>query len=857
MEDINSKTYDKAALKPMMKQFVDMKEKYPEHILFFRCGAFYEFYFEDAPIVAKELSMILTRKTNTPGTTCGFTHGKLDENVAEMVGKGYKVAICEEFSEKDRGELGIVVREVVRVVTPGTVLSNDKDKNNIFIANIEIEKENSFIISYGDVSTGELFLVRVEGGFEDVVSELRNLAIVEIVLPTDMPTLMVQTLETEVGCALSYEDDCSFNDEYKGLFTHTPTNQCEYISIARLLHYITNTQHIELKHLQAIQFIDRLDYMQLDHNSQMNLDIFENAKTRDKKKSLFGVLDKTTTSMGSRRLKQWIDKPLVDKKMIQSRLDSVEELLSNYFVRKQVIEYMKEVCDLEKVVGRIAFKTVNARDLVQLRTTLEYIPSILGEVKVFDQSYIKEMFKDTPNFQELYELLDTSITKEEIRNVPHSLKEGNLIQDGYNELLDTYRTTLATSETWLKEYEVRERDATGIARLKVNTNSKDGPNYFIEVPKKQIHLVPKDRYESGPSYTNHVRYTTEELRLKQLSITVAHNGMRELEYELFKEIREKVQEAIPFIQQLAKSLSELDVLLAFSEISEEYSYVKPIINEKRVAKIQGGRHPMIERFLGVTPYVKNDAYMNDSDRIMLLLTGPNMSGKSTYMRQTAAIAIMCQIGCFVPADYVEIPIYDKIFTRIGASDDIVSGKSTFMVEMTETQVALKHATPNSLILLDEIGRGTSTYDGVSLAQAIIEYVHGYINCHTLFSTHYHELAHLEQTLSGIQNIRVKVEEEDDEIVFLHQIEDGAAGKSYGIHIAKLSGIPKEITNRAKELLAQVEDNDKFFQIGTEGRVLSSVEQSILDEIEKLNLYDITPLAAMNLISEMKKKIANK
>lgn len=841
---------------PGMRQFLDIKRDYEDYILFFRMGDFYEFFFDDAIVVSRELEMTLTSRSGSKDEKipmCGFPHKAGDIYVDILVNKGYKIAMCEQVEDPKLAK-GVVKREVVQLITPGTIMQGKtlEAKYNNYIATINEINDNKFGLSYCDLSTGESFITLLLGSFKDVLSELSSLEIKEVVIDKELDVSNVELLVNVLGCIISYESDKEIPKELESTVDEIKDNDL-LNTFGRLLNYLVKTQKRSLGHLQKVEYYEINKFMNIDIHSKRNLELFETNRSQDKNGSLLRVLDDTVTAMGGRRLKQWLERPLLSKFEIENRQSMVETLMDNYFERNEIKEILRDVYDLERLSGRVSFGNVNAKDLIQLKKSLKNIPNLIDIVFNLENKNLKRKFTDIDTCEDLYELLEISVNDEP----PMSIKEGNIIKDYYNEKLDLYRSTINNDKDWVASFEKREREETGIKLLKVNYNRAAG--YYIEIPKNHIHLLEEGKYIRKQTLTNVERYVTEELKEKESLILEAEDKIVGLEYDLFLELREKISEFIPKLQELSKSISELDVLQSFAEVSEKNYYTMPILSDNDKLIIQGGRHPVIEKVLSNKSYIKNDCEM-DKERELLLITGPNMSGKSTYMRQVALTSIMVQIGCYVSADYVEVPIFDQIFTRIGAADDLVSGQSTFMVEMMETQNALSKATSNSLILLDEIGRGTSTYDGVAIAQAIIEYVHDNIGAKTFFSTHYHELTKLENNLNRLKNIRVSVIEENEKVVFLHKVEDGAADRSYGIYVAELAELPSKLITRAKEILIELESENipntviiKEKAVVEENKINDN-EKEVLSIIKEINMLNLSPMDTFKLLNSLNDKL---
>ncbi|MDZ5669673.1 DNA mismatch repair protein MutS [Bacillus stercoris] len=861
-----------AGYTPMIQQYLKIKAEHQDAFLFFRLGDFYEMFFEDAKKASQELEITLTSRDGGGAEKipmCGVPYHSASAYIEQLIKKGYKVAICEQ-TEDPKAAKGVVKREVVQLITPGTVMDGKgiHESENNFIASVSA-CSNGYGLALSDLTTGENLAVLIER-LEDVISEIYSVGAREIVVSGSLDADTVAQLKERCGATISIED--GEIDEHVTIIEHL-NNEDVTKTFMRLYAYLKRTQKRSLDHLQPVQVYELEEAMKIDLYSKRNLELTETIRSKNKKGSLLWLLDETKTAMGGRLLKQWIDRPLIRVNQIEERQEMVETLMSHFFEREDLRERLKEVYDLERLAGRVAFGNVNARDLIQLKESLKQVPGIKQLVASLAHDKAKERAERIDPCGDVLELLEEALYE----NPPLSLKEGNLIKDGYNQKLDEYRDASRNGKDWIARLEQQEREYTGIRSLKVGFNKVFG--YYIEVTKANLHLLEEGRYERKQTLTNAERYITPELKEKEALILEAENNICELEYELFTELREKVKQYIPRLQQLAKQMSELDALQCFATISENRHYTKPEFSKDEVEVIEG-RHPVVEKVMDSQEYVPNNCMMGDN-RQMLLITGPNMSGKSTYMRQIALISIMAQIGCFVPAKKAVLPIFDQIFTRIGAADDLISGQSTFMVEMLEAKNAIVNATKNSLILFDEIGRGTSTYDGMALAQAIIEYVHDHIGAKTLFSTHYHELTVLEDKLPQLKNVHVRAEEYNGTVVFLHQIKEGAADKSYGIHVAQLAELPEDLIARAQDILKELEQSGNkpevpvqkpqvekpqvkeepaqlsFFDEAekpAETRKLSKKEKQVLDAFKSLKILDMTPLEAMNEMYKLQKKL---
>ncbi|AXI09153.1 DNA mismatch repair protein MutS [Oceanobacillus zhaokaii] len=851
---------------PMMEQYLKIKADYQDAFLFFRLGDFYEMFNDDAINAARELEITLTKRGGSDGIPmCGVPYHAAENYIKTLIDKGYKVAICEQVEDPKTAK-GVVKREVVQLVTPGTVMESNmlKEGENNYIASLSHFQDGSYVIVYNDLSTGENNITVISHGWDAVIHELYNQPIKEIVISSNLPEDLQTKLRDRLHVTLSYQDEITFNAEYRNLAENLNDERLMK-AFSRLLNYIQHTQKRSLDHLQPANVIELKHYLSLDMYSKRNLELTETIIKKGKHGSLLWVLDQTVTAMGSRLLKKWLERPLLDKKRIENRLNVVDAFYQRFMERDTLRDTLKSVYDLERLAGRIAFGNVNARDLLQLKQSLEKIPELKATLNQFEERQIQTLSTGLKYPKELIDLLNTSI----IDNPPISIKEGSIIRDGYNEVLDTYRDASRNGKRWIAALEKKEKQETDIKSLKIGYNRVFG--YYIEITKANIHLIPEGRYERKQTLANAERYITPELKEKEQLIIEAEEKSVELEYNLFIEIREKIKEHIPELQYLAEIVSKIDVLQAFATVSEKNNYRRPYFVENKL-NIINGRHPVIEQVMKDGSFVPNNVSLDENKNI-LLITGPNMSGKSTYMRQLALAVIMGQIGCFVPCDEAELIIFDQIFTRIGAADDLVSGQSTFMVEMLEANHAIANATDRSLILLDEIGRGTSTYDGMALAQAIVEYIHNNIQAKTLFSTHYHELTVLEESLEKLKNIHVRAEEFEGNVVFLHQIQEGAADKSYGIHVAKLANLPEALIERASTILQELESSDKpapttekiesgqlsFFvgeteQVKERNKPIPATEEKAIDELKSLNLFEMTPMEAMNALYRLQKQV---
>lgn len=843
---------------PMMEQYLAIKEQYKDAFLFYRLGDFYELFNEDAIKVSQLLELTLTsrnRNAEDPIPMCGVPHHSAQGYIDTLVEQGYKVAICEQMEDPKQAK-GMVKREVVQLITPGTLMEGkgiEAKANNFLTAVTQVKDKFGF--AYVDLSTGELKTALLHDE-EAVMNEATALQTKEIVLGSEIPEGLQKNLAERLGLVFSNQETIEDNAEFSFL-TADITDELEKEATGKLLTYLSVTQKRSLGHIQKAEEYQPEHFLKLDYFSKTNLELTRSIRTGKKQGTLLWLLDETKTAMGGRLLKQWIDRPLIQKRQINARQAMVSSLLNAYFERMDLNETLTKVYDLERLAGRVAFGNVNGRDLVQLKTSLMQVPQIRQLLTGINQGEWNDLLVDMEPMDDLVNLIEKAIKDE----APLQITEGNVIKDGYSEQLDQYREAMTNGKTWLAELEAREREATGIKTLKVGYNRVFG--YYIEITKSNLANLEEGKYERKQTLANAERFITPELKKLETLILEAEEKSVALEYNLFLEVRNEVKKAITRLQKLAKSLSATDVLQSFATVSERYQYVQPTMEVgTHNLQIKEGRHPVVEKVLGHQEYIPNSVHMSP-DEMLLLITGPNMSGKSTYMRQLALTVIMAQMGCFVPAESAELPIFDQIFTRIGASDDLIAGQSTFMVEMMEANQALRHATPNSLILFDELGRGTATYDGMALAQAIIEYIHKNVKAKTLFSTHYHELTVLEESLPQLKNVHVGAVEQNGEVVFLHKLMDGPADKSYGIHVAKIAGMPTELLSRAATILSALESDapmQKNVEVIEETEQLSlfsevsTAELGVVDSIKKANLLEMNPMEALNFLYELQKRI---
>lgn len=844
---------------PMMEQYLSIKANYQDAFLFYRLGDFYEMFYDDAIKAAQILELTLTsrnRNADEPIPMCGVPYHAAQGYIDTLIEQGYKVAICEQVEDPKTAK-GMVKREVVQLVTPGTVMDAKglAAKDNNFLTALSFNGDN-YGFAYVDLSTGELKAATLPDE-EAVLNEASALQTKEIVFTSEIDEKLKKTLQERLNLVFSSQMEMTENAEFQFL-TSELGEAVEKEVTGKLLCYLAETQKRSLAHIQKAESYQPDHYLKMDYYSKFNLELAQSIRTGKKHGTLLWLLDETKTAMGGRLLKQWLDRPLIQQKQIHTRQEMVQSLLDSYFERADLQEALTKVYDLERLAGRVAFGNVNGRDLLQLKTSLMQVPQIRNLLSGINKGAWNDLLLDLEPMDDLVRLIEEAIDEE----APLAITEGNIIKDGFNEQLDQYRLAMRNGKQWLAELEASEREATGIKNLKVGFNRVFG--YYIEITKANLANLAEGRYERKQTLANAERFITPELKKLETQILEAEEKSVDLEYQLFLAVREEVKKAIMRLQKLAKAISSVDVLQSFATIAERYQYVRPNLNTKQELTIKEGRHPVVEKVLGHQEYIPNSIVM-DRETLILLITGPNMSGKSTYMRQLALTVIMAQIGSFVPAESANLPIFDRIFTRIGASDDLIAGQSTFMVEMMEANQALRHATPNSLVLFDELGRGTATYDGMALAQAIIEYIHKVVKAKTLFSTHYHELTILDEALPKLRNIHVGAVEKEGEVVFLHKMMEGAADKSYGIHVAKIAGLPTDLLERAATILQHLEKQETT-AVKPKDRVSEEVEQislfqevsteelGVIDTLKKLDLLDTTPREALNILYELQKRI---
>lgn len=874
-------------LSPMMRQYMEIKEEYKDCILFFRLGDFYEMFFEDAKLVSRELELTLTGKNcgmEERAPMCGVPFHSAETYIARLVERGYKVAICEQ-TEDPASAKGIVKREVIQIVTPGTVISSsmlDENENN-YIASV-VADDRAIGLSYCDVSTGEIRLTSIKGSgmAESLINELVKINAREIVLDETTGQLLdADNMKNITGAyfnvlAASYYEPYAVRSAILRQFDVSALlglgieeDSASEAALGALLIYLHETQKKSLGHIAQLNVYSMGQNMSLDKATIKNLELTETLFEKKIRGSLLGVLDKTHTAMGSRKLKQWIKEPLNDVTAINDRLDAVEALLDQVIIRNNIKESLKRVYDFERLTGRIACGTANGKDLIALRNSCSVLPDIKDELASLETALVSGIAENIHSLEHVYDLIDKGI----VEDPPFSVREGGIIKEGHSDQLDALKASIKDAQDWIAGLEHSERERTGIKNLKVGYNKVFG--YYLEVTRSYYDLIP-DNYIRKQTLANCERFITPELKETERLVLNAEAKINQMEYQLFTEIRQQLQGYIREIQETSKAIAALDVLVSFAEISEKNDYVKPSVDGSDVIEIRKGRHPVIEQTIRDGIFVSNDTYLNRSDQSLLLITGPNMSGKSTYMRQTALIVLMAQAGCFVPCQEARIGVCDRIFTRIGASDNLAQGQSTFFVEMSELSYILNTATSRSLVILDEIGRGTSTYDGLSIAWAAAEFLcRPQRMIRTLFATHYHEMTRLEDSIEGVKNLNVDVAEENGDVVFLHKIVEGSASRSYGIHVAKLAGAPKELLERAEERLFELESGAEAAMakplaaeltatpVAAAGAVedeetqlsfLGSIPDPVTEKLRNLDLMNTMPSEALRILEELKEHI---
>lgn len=869
-----------AEFSPMMQHYLETKKQYKDCVLFYRLGDFYEMFFEDAEIVSRELELTLTGKDcgqEKRAPMSGIPYHAADSYIAKLIEKGYKVAICEQVEDPKQAK-GIVKREVIRVVTPGTVIESnllEEKKNNYIMA---IYKSGLYFgISVCDISTGEFLATQIveHNNFARLLDEISRYSPAEIIVSDMMfnSKTEIEKIKERFETYISKESEESFDGEYEllsGMYNiiddknekikNLSDKKLAIYAINALLKYLEDTQKTSLDHINTIKIYNTTRYMALDINARRNLEITEKMRDKSKKGTLLWVLDKTSTSMGGRLLRRWLNDPLIDRKEINDRLDAVEELKDSIILRGDVVEALKKVYDIERLAGKISYGNANGRDMISLKNSVKQLPEIKKVLSTTGAGLLKEIYENIDTLDDIYEIIEKSIVDEP----PIGVKDGGIIKIGYDPEIDKLKLATTEGKKWILELEAKEREQTGIKGLKVGFNKVFG--YFIEVTKSNLSMVP-DRYVRKQTLTNCERYITEELKNLENQILGAEERVVTLEYNAFCEIRSSIEKQIQRIQKTATLVSTLDVLVSFATVAEDMNYVKPEVDNGGVIDIKEGRHPVIEKMISNSNFVPNDTYLDEEGNRLAIITGPNMAGKSTYMRQVALITLMAQVGSFVPASYAKIGVVDKIFTRVGASDDLSMGQSTFMVEMMEVATILKEATKNSLVILDEIGRGTSTYDGLSIAWAVAEFIADKEKCgaKTLFATHYHELTELENKVEGVKNYSIAVKEKGEDIIFLRKIVDGGTDESYGVHVARLAGVPQVVTKKANEILQSLERrnvlNNKIIEQTPKNESADQIDMynykiaEVAHEIDRIDFNQLTPIDALNTLVKIKEKLS--
>lgn len=878
---------DISALSPMMQEYVKTKEEYHDCILLYRLGDFYEMFFEDALTASKELEITLTGKDcglKERAPMCGVPFHSVETYINRLIEKGYKVAICEQVEDPKKAK-GLVKREVVRIVTPGTTLdatSLDETKNNYLMSIVYIE--DHFGCAIADITTGDCFLTELDKA-QKLLDEINKFTPAEIICNESflMSGVDTEDLKNRLGICVFSQEPWYFDDELcrKTLKEHFQVNSLEGLGIGEfesgilaagaLFLYLQETQKTALSHMATIHPYSAEKYMLIDSSSRRNLELVETLREKQKRGSLLWVLDKTKTAMGARTLRSYVEQPLIDQEEIENRLSAIEELNEHPMLRDEIREYLQPIYDLERLISRISYKSANPRDMIAFASSLEMLPHIKQVLKEFSSPVLRQLEEEMDSLLDISGLIKQAI----VDDPPLAQKDGGIIREGYHEDVDKFRRSRTDGKKWLSELEARERERTGIRTMKIKYNRVFG--YSLEITNAFKDQVP-DNYIRKQTLTNAERYITQELKELEDLILGAEDKLYALEYELFSEVRDKVGAEVVRIQKTAKAVAALDVLASLALVAQRNNYVRPKINNTGIIDIKNGRHPVVEQMIENDMFIANDTYLDNQKKRISIITGPNMAGKSTYMRQTALIVLMAQIGSFVPAEKANIGIVDRIFTRVGASDDLASGQSTFMVEMTEVANILRNATSKSLLILDEIGRGTSTFDGLSIAWAVVEHISNTKLCgaKTLFATHYHELTELEGKISGVNNYCIAVKEKGDDIVFLRKIVKGGADKSYGIQVAKLAGVPDTVIQRAKELVEELSDADitaavkdltapkkkqkiQYDQVDMAQMSLFDTVQDndIIDEIKGLEIGNLTPMEALNILYNLQNKIKNR
>ena len=878
MSELIEKEENQKKYSPMMQHYLETKEKYHDCVLFYRLGDFYEMFFEDAVNVSKELELTLTGKDcgqNERAPMCGIPYHAADGYIAKLIEKGYKVAICEQVEDPKTAK-GIVKRDVIKVVTPGTVVESSllEEKKNNYI--MSIYKEGMYFgIAICDISTGDFYTTEIkeENNYSKLLDEISRYNPSELVVNKMMKNSSseLEHIKQRFNCFISEVDE--FGADYQKIekefdliddkgnsISSIKTKLFAVSAVNGLMAYIEDTQKAKMENLNLITVYNTTKYMSLDINARRNLELTEKLRDKSKKGTLLWVLDKTDTSMGGRLLRRWISDPLIDVGDINRRLQAVKELKENPMLRDDIIASLKKVYDIERLAGKISYGTANARDLVSLKNSVYMLPGLKNTLASTSSEMLKSLYNGLDTLTDIYEIIDNAI----VEDPPISVKEGGIIKKGYDNTIDELTEATTNGKKWLIELENKEKEETGIKNLKIGYNKIFG--YYIEVSKSFVKLAPV-RYIRKQTLTTGERYITEELKTLENQIIGAQEKVVVLEYDAFTSIRNKIEDSAKRLQTAASIVAKVDVLCSLAKVAEEMNYCMPAVDNSNVIEIKEGRHPVIEKILPAGAFIENNTYLDSEENRLSIITGPNMAGKSTYMRQVALITLMAQIGSFVPAKKAHIGVTDKIFTRVGASDDLSMGESTFMVEMMEVASILNNATNKSLVILDEIGRGTSTYDGLSIAWAVAEYILDKNTCgsKTLFATHYHELVGLEDKLEGIKNYHIAVKEKGEDVIFLRKILEGGTDESYGVHVAKLAGVPKAVTKRANEILKTLE-RKSILKDGTVTKSEKAKNEGQLDmynyklaeiahELDQVKIEEVTPIDALNILSKIKEKMS--
>ncbi len=845
-----------------MKQYHDMKERYPNSVIFFRMGDFYEMFYDDAKLASDELGITLTtRGTKAKIPLAGIPYHSVESYLYKLVKNGHTVAICEQMEDPKYAK-GVVKRDVVRVVTPGTIFDDNAldQKNNNYLLSI-VFRNSRYGLALVDISTNDFLVSEVDDIYK-LITEISRFKPAEIISPDNLfedakfLEKIKSTIDTKINIAQSFDDDIAYNKLTEHFNTHNLEGfGCEHLNLAicaaaSVLDYLKKTQKSDLSSINSLSTFFQTDYMVLDLTSQRNLELISNVRDSSKEGTLLKHMDRTKTPMGSRLIRRWLQTPLLNIFDIKGRQNAVEEIFESIFLQKDLEDLLKKVLDMERLLSKLSFMSANGKTLIALKNSLEIIPKIKELISKSKSEYLKYIFENLDPLDEIVDLVEKSICSDP----PHSVREGRIIKSGYNSKLDGIKNSISDAKQWIANLEGKERKRLGIKSLKVGFNKVFG--YYIEVTKKNTHLVP-DEYVRKQTLTNAERYITPDLKEYESRVLNAQEHINKLEYNIFMEICNKILERSSKIQNNAKLVAELDVYLSFAKVSKENDYVKPKINESDYILVKEGRHPVVEKIVD-TKFVENDTYLDSKDNQIMILTGPNMSGKSTYIRQVALFSILAQIGSFVPAKEADLCIIDRIFTRVGAHDDLTQGQSTFMVETQETANILNNATKKSLVILDEIGRGTSTFDGLSIAWAVTEYLSD-LGAKTLFATHYHQLNELSAILDGVKNYKVEVKEEGEDVTFLHKIVEGGTDKSYGIHVAKLAGMPNKVIKRSREVLNKIGDEHVVDTKSLRRKkhyiqMTLPMDNPIVSKIKNLNLDELKPIDALNILNILKKEV---